>query len=255
MLLAATTRVSKVANYVKDMKSMSTSDEFKVGPVKSWELYAYGLARTIVHFVNKVAWRVEVIGSERIPKGPFILAPVHRSNLDTPLVASVTRRRMRYMGKDGVWKLKPFGALLSALGGFPVHRGATDRDAMRRCLAVLANNEPLVLFPEGTRNTGSRIEGVHEGAAYIAAKANVPIVPIGIGGSERAWGKDMKFPRFTKIVLWVGEPIYPEEILEAKVGNHIPKSSLRNLTNKLISEMQTAYDSAEEILSLKDNSA
>lgn len=231
---------------------MSKSDEFKVRPVKSWELYAYGLARTIVHIINKLAWRVTVIGSEKIPEGPFILTPVHRSNLDTPLVASITKRRMRYMGKDGVWKFKPFGALLSALGGFPVHRGVTDRDAMQRCLAVLANDEPLVLFPEGTRNAGSKIEGVHEGAAYISAKANVPMVPVGIGGSERAWGKDMKFPRFTKIVLWVGDPIYPEKLLESKVGKHISKSLLKSLTDILISEMQNAFDSAQDTLGLKD---
>lgn len=230
---------------------MPASEEFKVQPVQSWELYAYGLARTMVHAINKIAWRIEVIGSENIPEGPFILTPVHRSNLDTPLVASVTKRRMRYMGKDGVWKFKPFGALLSALGGFPVHRGTTDRDAMRRCLAVLANNEPLVLFPEGTRNTGPKIEGVLEGAAYIAAKANVPMVPVGIGGSERAWGKDMKFPKFTKIVLWVGEPIYPEKVLDAKVNKHIPKSSLRKLTDELINEMQRVFDSAQEMLGLK----
>lgn len=234
----------------KDVNQLSGTDEFKVLPVKSWELYAYGLARTIVHFVNKIAWRVEVIGSERIPDGPFILTPVHRSNLDTPLVASVTRRRMRYMGKDGVWKFKPFGVLLSALGGFPVHRGATDRDAMRRCLAVLANGEPLVLFPEGTRNEGSIVEGVHDGAAYIAAKANVPMVPVGIGGSERAWGKQMKFPRFTKIVLWVGDPVYPEEILGTISGKHVTKSALNKLTDHLVEEMQKVFNAAQDRLGL-----
>lgn len=222
---------------------------FNVQPPAAWELYAYGLARTLINFVNKTAWRVKIIGAEKLPEGPFILAPVHRSNLDTLLVASVTKRRMRYMGKDGVWKYKLAGTVLSALGGFPVHRGIADREAIRRCILVLAGGEPLVLFPEGTRKSGPVVDGLFEGAAYIAIKGRAPIVPVGIGGSERAWGRSKKLPRLTKVVLVIGDPIYPQ--VQAESGsNRVSRSSLGKLSSELGSSLQSCFDEAQAILGL-----
>lgn len=225
----------------------SSIEAFHVQPPAAWELYAYGLARTLVHSVNRAFWRIKVIGAEKLPNGPYILAPIHRSNLDTLLVASLTTRRLRYMGKDGVWKYKLGGTILSALGGFPVHRGSADREAMRRCNLVLAGGEPLVLFPEGTRKSGPTVEGLFEGAAYIAIKGNVPIVPVGIGGSERAWGKSKKLPRFTKIVILVGDPISPE----TNGGGRVSRSSLTKLSNELTSALQDLFDQAQGMLGLK----
>ncbi len=225
----------------------TTPESFHARPPKAWELYAYGFARTLVNALNKTAWRVKIVGASRLPEGAFILAPVHRSNLDTLLVASLTKRRLRYMGKDGVWKYKLSGAILTALGGFPVHRGAADREALRRCNLVLASGEPLVLFPEGTRKSGSTVEGLFEGAAYIAIKGNVPIVPVGIGGSERAWGKSKKFPKPTKIVLVVGDPIYPTV---GEGGSRVPRSSLSILSEQLSAALQELFDEAQSMLGL-----
>ncbi len=229
------------------MDSETNTVGFSVKPPAAWELYAYGFARFLVNFVNRIAWRVKVVGIEKLPPGPFIVAPVHRSNLDTLLVASLTKRRLRYMGKDGVWKYWLSGAILSALGGFPVHRGMADREAMRRCNLVLAGGEPLVLFPEGTRKSGPLVEGLFEGAAYIAMKGGVPIVPVGIGGSERAWGKSRKFPRFTKVILLVGDPIYPE-VTNAK--GRVPRSALNKLSSELSMSLQSLFDQAQAALGL-----
>src|SRR6187431_1118073 len=82
--------------------------------------------------------RMSIEGAEHIPKtGAFVLAPVHRSFIDTPIASCVTRRRMRFMGKDTMWKHRAFGWLLSSLGGFPVTRGSADREALTRCIQVL----------------------------------------------------------------------------------------------------------------------
>ncbi|MEY4251507.1 MAG: hypothetical protein RL691_388, partial [Actinomycetota bacterium] len=71
--------------------------------------------------------------------------------------------------------------MLSALGAFPVTRGSADREALKRCIAVLEAGEPLVLFPEGTRQSGPIVQPLFDGAAYVAVKAGVPIIPVGIG--------------------------------------------------------------------------
>ncbi len=146
----------------------------------------YAVFRTVVCGITQLWTRMTFEGKEHLPRsGAYVLAPVHRSYIDTPITASVTRRRVRFMGKQEVWKYRPFGWLMSALGGFPVARGTADREALKRSIAVLAAGEPLVLFPEGERKDGPIVQPLFDGAAYVAAKVGVPIIPIGIGGSAR----------------------------------------------------------------------
>src|SRR3954464_11381419 len=147
---------------------------------------AYQIVRFIVTTFCRTWCRMTIEGQENVPaEGLFLLAPTHRSILDTPIASGVTRRRMRFMGADKYWKNKAFGRLLTALGGFPVTRGSADREALKRSISVLEGGEPLVLFPEGERKSGPLIQPLFDGATYIAVKAGVPIVPVGIGGSGR----------------------------------------------------------------------
>ena len=70
-------------------------------------------------------------GAEHLPaEGPFIVAPVHRSYVDWLIVARITRRRLRYIVKEEVWKSKLVGRLLEMLGAFPVNRSGADREAL-----------------------------------------------------------------------------------------------------------------------------
>ena len=111
---------------------------------------AYQIVRFIVTTFCRVWCRMTVEGRENVPaEGIFILAPTHRSILDTPIASGVTRRRMRFMGADKYWKNKAFGRLLTALGGFPVSRGTADREALKRSIAVLQGGEPLGVVPRG----------------------------------------------------------------------------------------------------------
>lgn len=203
----------------------------------------YTVVRTILNVFCRTFWRTRVVGAANVPKtGPFILAPVHRSNIDTPLACTVTARRMRYMGKDSLWKTRPVGWILSALGGFPVSRGTADREALRRCIQVLEAGEPLVLFPEGERKSGREVQPLFDGAMYIALKARVPVVPVGIGGSERAMPKGKKYLRPSKCVVIVGEPLSPP----ASEGRP-SRSAVRDFTSALHSSLQELFDEAQRL--------
>ncbi len=206
-------------------------------------LILYSVARAIVVTFCRVWFRVRADGLEHVPaEGPFILAPVHRSNLDTLIVAVVTKRRLRYMGKDSLWKARWIAWLLSALGGFPVTRGTADREALIRCMEVLRGGEPLVIFPEGERKSGPVVQPLFEGAAFLAARCQVPIVPVGIGGSERAMpkGSKMIYPRRVHVII--GPPL---RVAVPEGGKRIPRDAMKGLTAQVEGELQRLFDLAQ----------
>ena len=205
----------------------------------------YGTIRFIVIVICRVYLRLRIIDAHKIPKtGTFILAPSHRSTLDIPVAAATTRRRLMYMGKDSMWKIKPIGAFLTALGSFPVTRGSADLEALKRCIAVLDRGDPLVLFPEGTRHRGRIIEPLFDGAAFIAYKTGVPIIPVGIAGSEEIWPPGTKLPRPRKCVAVVGDALYPKNLNGARASREL----MSEFTLELQKELQSVFDQAFQLL-------
>lgn len=209
------------------------------GPVSR---VAYVTVRAIVATFTRLYTRMRIEGRANLPKsGAYVLAPVHRSYVDTPISCCVTRRRLRYMGKDTLWKRRWSGWILSSLGGFPVTRGTADREALKRCIAVLEGGEPLVLFPEGERKSGPVVQPLFDGAVYVALRAGVPIVPVGIGGSERVMPKGAKFVYPRKVHVIVGEPIEPQ----VRTGSgRVPRSAIRQASDDLHTSLQQLFDAA-----------
>ena len=213
-----------------------------VHPPTRLERTSYGIVRGAFLGLAKLYFRLEIHGTEHVPAhGPFVLAPVHRSNLDFILVATVRRPRMRYMGKASIWKSKALGRFVSMLGAFPVHRGTADRESLRTCLDVISNGEPLVMFPEGTRRSGDAVEDLFDGPAYVAARAGVPLVPVGIGGSDAAMPVGARFVKPRKVVLVVGPPIHPPT---GDGSGRVKRRVVRDLTTQLQGEVQRLYDEA-----------
>lgn len=213
-----------------------------VHPPTRLERLSYGALRGLFVLLAKVYFRLEIRGTEHVPAhGPFVLAPVHRSNLDFILAATVRRPRMRYMGKASIWKSKLLGRFVSMLGAFPVHRGTADREALRTCLRVIENGEAVVMFPEGTRRFGPTVEELFDGPAYVAARTGVPLVPVGIGGSSEAMPKGAKFIRPHKIVIVVGPPIHPPP---GDGTGRAKRRVVREMTQRLHTDVQALYDEA-----------
>ncbi len=202
----------------------------------------YQFGRTIAITFMRLYTRLTINGREHIPTaGAFVLAPVHRSYPDTFLAGAVTRRRLRFMGKDTMWKNRQFGWILSAFGAFPVTRGTADREALRRAIEVLEAGEPLVLFPEGERKQGPFVQPLFDGAVYIAIKAGVPIVPVGIGGSERVMPKGARFISPRKVHVEIGPPI-PAPV--APEGERLPRTVYKEHSALLHAELQRLFDLA-----------
>lgn len=210
-------------------------------PPKRWELLFYGFVRTVLVAFARVWFRLGARGRANVPaEGPFIIAPVHRSNLDFLLVLVLTRRRIRYLGKDSVFR-GFFGTVLRALGGIPVARGTADREALQTCVEVIRGGEPLVVFPEGTRQSGPTVQELFDGAAFIQSRTGAPILPVGIGGSEAAMPKGAKMIRPHRVRLVVGEPLAAPEVEGSKARRH----AIRDRTAELHDVIQELFDQAQ----------
>jgi 1-acyl-sn-glycerol-3-phosphate acyltransferase len=205
------------------------------------DLAFYAVARAVVVGLCRLLWRARVLHRERLPvTGPYVLAPSHRSVLDIPFLSCVTRRRIRFMGKAELWRHGWSARLFSALGGFPVERGAPDRAALRSAMSALEGGEPLAVFPEGTRRAGPVVEDLHDGVAYLAARMGVPIVPVGIGGSEDILARGRKVPKLRRVVLVVGESLDPPP----RDGS-VRRGDVSALTERLRASLQELFQEAE----------
>ncbi len=191
------------------------------------------------------AWtRLSISGAEHIPaSGGFILAPGgHRSLIDTPAAAMTSPRLLRFMGADNYFATPGVGWALKAVGGFPIERDIADRAALRVAEELLRRGEPLVIFPESTRFEGPEVQPLKEGAAFLAARAGVPIIPVGFGGAARAWPKGKKLIRPRKMTIVVGRPIHPPQ---ASDGARVKRSQIKAMTTELRDELQDLFDRAQ----------
>ncbi len=203
----------------------------------------YPFVRALVAVLCRVLFRVRVVGADRLPQqGAYVLAPSHRSLMDIFVLAAVTRRCPRFMAKIELFRIPVLGRVMGAFGAFPVARGAADRAAIRAGAEVLEEGEPLVIYPEGTRQNGPKITELHHGAAYLALRARVPIVPVGIGGSEEILPGGSWVPSFSRVAIVVGEPI------PARSGDGpVKRSEMAETTARLRVELQQAFDAANRL--------
>ncbi len=142
-------------------------------------------------------------GSERVPlHGPLIVASNHLHNADPPLLGGVLPRYIRFMAKQEAFKF-PWGWIFAnSYGAFPVRRGELDRNAIRYAERILQDGGVVGMFPEGHRSHGNGLLKAFDGVALIARRTGVPILPVGITGTEAVFKSKPRWP----IKVRVGEP-------------------------------------------------
>lgn len=167
----------------------------------------YGVARMVIGFFLRCYFRQEVDGAEKVPpSGGFVLAANHASYLDPPALGVACPRPVHFMAKSELFKVPVLGAVLPEVGAFPVHRGAADRKAIRHALEILAGGGVVGVFPEGTRSRTGELLAPQGGAALLALKAGVPVVPAAIWGTNRVAGP-LSLPKPVKVGVCFGDAI------------------------------------------------
>ena len=168
----------------------------------------YRIARD---FFKLVQWallaRLKVTGRENILlHGPYLVTTNHMSAADTPiLLISLPPLPWRFFAGEK-WQAHPvFGPIMHYLGGIYIQRGEVDRRALREALAAIEEGAVFGLAPEGSRSKAAQLSPGKDGAAYLASRADVPIVPVGIVNSDKLFGNAKRL-RTTKLEVHVGEP-------------------------------------------------
>jgi glycerol-3-phosphate dehydrogenase (NAD(P)+) len=166
----------------------------------------YLLVRAILLPFFLVYFRLERIGAEHLPRsGPLILAANHRSFLDPFVIGALTRRPVYYMAKRELFGRRWQAWLLSALGAFPIDRGAGDEDAMATARAILRRGDCVVIFPEGTRVRPGPLGRPRRGVGRLALETGARVVPVAVIGTEDVRRGLLVRPR--KVRIRCGAPL------------------------------------------------
>jgi glycerol-3-phosphate dehydrogenase (NAD(P)+) len=146
----------------------------------------YWCVRAVLQPFFHIWLRLSRIGREHIPAtGPAILASNHRSFLDPFVIAVMARRPIYFVAKKELFGLHPVVSwLLSALGAFPIDRGASDRESMATARAILERGDIVLMFPEGTRVRPGALGRPKRGVGRLALETGAPVVPVAVIGTE-----------------------------------------------------------------------
>ena len=165
---------------------------------------------SVVNPMLRGYFRGRIYGAEHMPnQGPVLVVANHASDFDPPIVSCCMRRPVSYMAKQELFKVPVLAPAIRLYGAYPVQRGGAARGAIRAALQQLDQGWAVGVFLQGTRTRDGRILEPKLGAAMIAAKAQVPLVPVSLWGTHRILPRGTAFPKPLPVTVRIGQPIAP----------------------------------------------
>ncbi len=185
----------------------------------------------------RVFVRVRVVGRENLPRrGAVILASNHRSFLDSIFIPLVVHRRVTFVAKAEYFDNAKTAWFFRSCGQIPIRRegGSASARALASATDVLRSGNVFGIYPEGTRTRDGLLHRGHTGVARLALGCDVPIVPVGLIGTDDVQPVDSRFPKlFRHVVVRFGEPIDPARY----GGRDHDRMALRDLTDEVMYEI------------------
>ncbi|MDR5709898.1 MAG: lysophospholipid acyltransferase family protein [Armatimonadota bacterium] len=181
--------------------------------------WVYTVSKALLRAMLGSLFRMRVIGREHEPlTGPLLVVANHWSALDPPVLGCALRRSVHFMAKEELFRIPGLRTWMRAVGTFPVRRGEPDRAAIRTALELIRRGEAVVIFPEGTRNPRGYLLPAEPGAAFLALRAGVPLLPVGIVGTLQAMPKGAWIPRPRRIEVRIGRPFRLDHLPSNREG-------------------------------------
>jgi len=174
----------------------------------------YRISTTLAYCYIRLSYKIEVRGRENVPKkGPFILAGNHLSNLDPPLLAALSPRKVSFLAKEELFKNKIVGLYFRSVGLLPLN------------LKVL-KSKPLAIFPQGTR--GVSLEAANNGVGFLCKKAKVPVIAARVYGTGKEAPEKVNFFNKGKI-----------RVIFARVDTIEEGDSYEDITQKVMDKIKS----------------
>jgi 1-acyl-sn-glycerol-3-phosphate acyltransferase len=169
-------------------------------------LFKYSVVSPMLH----AYFRGRIFGAENVPQqGSLVVVSNHASYFDPPILSACVRRPVAYMAKEELFEVPVLKQAIELYGAYPVSRGAGDRKAIRAALKCLEEGWAIGVYLEGKRTPDGRIAEPKRGAALLAAKAQAPLLPVSLWGTEGILTKGSAVPRPVPITVRIGEVIPP----------------------------------------------
>lgn len=182
-----------------------------------------------------------VVGENNIPPiGPVLMVSNHVSYLDPVAIGDASTRRVVFMAKAELFKIKPLGFLLRGVDSFPIKRGKADRAAFKNTLAMLGEERAVCIFPEGTRSRNGEIGEAEAGAGVFATRTGCPVVPVYVHNSNRMLDDKGKLHRGSPITVTFGSPfVLPKNMDKEAAGRELMAAIAR--TKEAFEQAPNAY--------------
>ncbi|MFK8183059.1 MAG: lysophospholipid acyltransferase family protein [Phormidesmis sp.] len=198
-----------------------------------YHLFKWSVVSPMLH----VYWRGRIHGASNVPKtGPLIVVANHGSNVDPPLLSNCVNRPVSFMAKESLFQVPLFSSAIKAYGAYPVKRGSADRSAIRAALKQLEEGWAVGIFLQGVRTPDGRISTPKLGAALIASKAQVPLLPVSLWGTQDILAKGAKMPKPSPVTVRIGELIEPPASGD--------KAALKAVTQQCVDAIHALHDLA-----------
>lgn len=183
---------------------------------------------------------------------PVVVASNHVSHLDTAALIDALPQRFRHKllvgaAADYFFTGKVRGKLAAlALGAFPVERKRASASSARLAVRLVQQGWNLILFPEGGRSPDGWLQDLKPGAAFVAAKAQRPLVPMWITGTEHLLPRGAKRLRRGRVDVLIGDPLFPRDGEDARALNARFVTALKRLADEATTDWWTAQRQARD---------
>ena len=198
-----------------------------------YNLIAFPAAKMILAAVTFLFGPVQIRGKKNVPdRGGVLIVANHLSDADPAVLGHALRRKAHYMAKSELFSIPILGWIIRTLRAFPVNRGSPDRAAIRKTVELLRAGEAVVMFPEGQLSETGQPQPLMPGAAMIVLRSGVPVVCVGLVGTNKIipFKKVCPRPAFGGVKVRFGNPKYFDH--EASHGDVLKwiSSELKRLT-------------------------
>ena len=155
-------------------------------------------------------FRIKIYGAEKVPaSGGLISVSNHASYFDPPILSNCVGRPVAFMAKEELFEVPIFRQGIKLYGAYPVKRSTGDRAALKAALNAIESGWVAAIFLQGTRASDAKVTDPKLGAAWIAAKAKVPLLPVSLWGTEQILTKGSSFPKPVPLTVRIGDIIAP----------------------------------------------